>query len=253
MEENKFKEILNKYGTYIYNYAMKLTLKPDDASDLAQDTFLKAWEKREQLQNLEAAGSWLRTICYNEFLMKIRKEKGDVVSYNDLEALEEQGKLLISIAPGPEDEVIVADEIKKLQNGCFYAMARRLSLSQRIAFSMVDMFGLTIAECADMLECTEGAVKGLLHRARMNLDAFFSGHCDLLDANNPCSCKAFLNFSQKHDCNQSKARENLEQLNVGKEWHFDPSTRKKIAYLYNSIPDSRPNDEWFENVIKFFK
>ena len=170
--KSDFEKIVNDYGAYIYNYAMKLTLHPQDAEDLAQDTFAKAWEKREQLSNPKAVSGWLRKICYNQFLMKLRKEKMPLLSVEDERALEEQGKMLVTVMPGPEDEVVVDDEIRRLQNGCFYAMARKLSLPQRIAFSMVDMFGLSISECADLLEITEGAVKGLLHRARLDLNSY---------------------------------------------------------------------------------
>jgi DNA-directed RNA polymerase specialized sigma24 family protein len=62
----------------------------------------------------------------------------------------------------PEEEVIVSESIRQMQNGCFFAMVRRLTLDQRIAFSLVDMFGLSAAETARLTGITEGALKAQL-------------------------------------------------------------------------------------------
>lgn len=169
----EIEQIIRENGSYIYNYAMKLTCHPQAAEDLAQQTFITAWEKLNQLKDEYALKKWLRTICYHIFLMDCRKQDKKLELIGEIEELEQEGKVLASTNASPDDEVIVGEEIQSLQNGCFYAMARKLTLPQRIAFSMVDMFGMSMEETADMLEISTGALKGLLYRARMNLDAFF--------------------------------------------------------------------------------
>ena len=67
--------IFKKYHTYIYNYALKLTCHPQDAQDITQETFVKAWEKLDELKDENAVAKWLRTICFHLFLDKKRKEK----------------------------------------------------------------------------------------------------------------------------------------------------------------------------------
>lgn len=188
-------EMIAENGTYIYNYAWKLTCHPVQAEDLAQETFIQAWKKSDQLKEDTAIKKWLRTICYHQFLMDCRKQDMKLDYQDELEVLEQEGNIMASELPTPEEEVLVQEEIKDMQNGCFYAMVRRLTLPQRMAFSLVDMFGLSMEETAQMLEITVGALKGLLYRARMNLDSFFADHCNLLDARNPCSCQAWIHFS----------------------------------------------------------
>ncbi|WP_242939785.1 RNA polymerase sigma factor [Roseburia sp. 499] len=51
--------IFKNYHTYIYNYALKLTCHPQDAQDITQETFVKAWEKLDELKDENAVAKWL--------------------------------------------------------------------------------------------------------------------------------------------------------------------------------------------------
>lgn len=250
--ELTFIQIYNQYNIYIYNYALKLTCHPEDAKDITQETFIKAFKSLATLQEEKAIAKWLRTICYHEFLMKVRDTLPLVTITEEEQAiLEEQGRILASHPPLPEEEVIVAEEIKNLQNGCFLAMVRRLTLNQRIVFSMVDMFGLDVDYVAQVLGLSKGATKGLLYRARMNLDSFFSKHCSLLEENNPCSCKAWIDFSSKRENMQQNARKLTNHINYKETgYEYNEKVRAKIFYLYTNMPEQKPPREWYESLLK---
>lgn len=247
-------EIFEDYYIYIYNFALKLTCHPDDALDITQETFIKAWLNLHTLKREEALPKWLRSICYHEFLMKIRKQKKWEVLTDDGSLLEQDGKLLTNVYPLPEDEIVVEDEIKELQNGCFLAMVRKLSLHQRIAFSLVDMFGLNIEDVAEILNVTKGAAKGLLYRARMNIDSFFAGHCNLIYENNPCSCQAWIRFSSNRVEMQKKAQEFTSRIDYReKGYRYNEQIRRKILYLYSHMPEQKPSEDWYKVIIDTFK
>lgn len=248
-------EIFTDYYNYIYNFALRLSCHPEDALDLTQETFFKAWRKLDSLKEEEALAGWLRTICYHEFLMKIRKGQETVLlPSDDWEALEQDGALLTFVRPLPEEEVVVADQVKELQNGCFLAMVRKLSLNQRIVFSLVDMFGMEIGDAAALLSVTKQAAKGLLYRARMNLDSFFAGHCELLDEKNPCSCQAWMRFSGDRAALQKKVKELKESLDYQeKGYRYDEKTRRKLYSLYRNMPQKRPPAQWFSKVLEILE
>ena len=249
-----FDEIVKEYYKGIYNYAYKLACNPDLAQDLTQQTFLNAFENYEKLENEQAVSKWLRTICYRNFLTFLRDSGVKEETPTEMEELEKEGAVLVNDYPLPEEEVVVADEVKTIQNGCFVAMVRKLSLKQRIAFSLVDMFGMNQADAAELLELSPNALKALLYRARMNLDSFFDGHCNLIDAQNPCSCKAWINFRTSHENNKTKMKEAIDLLDYKqKGYRFNPEIRSKISYLYSNIPEQKPEEGWFEQVINSFK
>lgn len=244
-------KIVNDYGTYIYRYALKLTCDSHKAEDIAQETFISAWKSMDSILEEKALKKWLQKVCLNHFLMYYRGEhKENIFVVENVEELEAEGRVLVSVQASPEEAVLVEDNILEIQNGCFYAMVKKLSLNQRIAFSLIDMFGLQVADVAELLEISENAAKALLHRARKNLEQFFTGHCNLLDAQNPCSCQAWIDFSSNREKNIKAAQEVFHANQYYDDTkHIDDASRRKIRFLYTHMPERRPEDSWFQRVI----
>ncbi len=245
-------EIVEKYSTYIYNIAYKLTGKTEQAEDIAQETFIKAWKHLDELKEQTALKQWLHTICINEFRMSLRKDIRQKTTYIDnIEELEKDGELLVNPPENVIEEVQAGEDVIRMRNGCFLAMSRKLSVNQRIVFSLIDMFGLSIQEVSDILGITPKAVKGLLYRARMNLDSFFQSHCYFLNTENPCRCKAWEEFFQTRNELQSFMQDKILDY-TEKGYEFDLEVRKKIALYYHQIPDQMPRREWYQMLISQF-
>ena len=242
-------EIVETYSTYIYTIAYKLTGKMEQAEDIAQETFIKAWKHLDELKDQTALKQWLRTICVNEFRMSLRKDIRQKITYVDnIEELEKDGEFLVNPTEDVIEEVQASEDVISMRNGCFLAMSRKLSVNQRIVFSLIDMFGLSIQEVADILEITPKAVKGLLYRARMNIDSFFQSHCYFLNTENPCRCKAWAEFFQNRSELQSFMQDKILDY-TEKGYEFDLEVRKKLSLYYQQIPDQMPRKEWYQRVI----
>ncbi len=244
-------DVYQNYYNYIYNYALKLACHPEDALDLTQNTFLKAMDKLDTLKSEQALASWLRTICFHEFINKAKMDPHKyLIEVENWEQLEQEGVLLTDIVPRPEDEVIVAEEIRDLQNGCFLAMVRKLTLNQRITFSLVDMYGLPIEYVAGLLEISVGATKGLLYRARINIDSFFKEHCSIMYEKNPCSCEAWIQFSTNRSNLQRQSHKLLKRLDYQQKGYvYNEHVRKKVQYLYSHMPEKKPSTQWYQRVL----
>lgn len=249
------KELIYTYGKYIYNYALRLSCHPSTAEDLCQETFTKAWQKIDTLKNPNAIKAWLRKICFNNFLVNERK-KGNSVQRpfdDEIQELEKEGEFYINSYPRPEDQVIVRESVSEMQNGCFLAMVRYLTLNQRMTFSLIDMFGLSLQEVSQILNISKGAVKGLLYRAHMNLDSFFQDHCSILDVENPCRCEAWIEFYSRRQTLQDKVQ-TVKTLNYKKSGYvFNKYTFNKIKYLYKNMPEKRPSDDWYQKIVDSLK
>lgn len=244
-------ELINSYGMYIYNYALKLSCHPDIAQDLCQETFINAWRKIDTLGSPDACKAWLRKICFNNFLMYERKKDNKLkkLSNDEIKNLEADGEFYMSSCEEPEDEIIVSESVKELQNGCFLAMVRYLTLNQRIVFSLTCMFGLSLDEVSELLNISKGAVKGLLYRAHMNIDSFFYNHCSIINVKNPCRCEAWIEFYKSREDLQIKVQK-IKLLNYKKSnYIFDKNVYSKVKYLYENMPDKKPSAYWYENVI----
>lgn len=246
-------EIVETYSTYIYTIAYKLTGKMEQAEDIAQETFIKAWKHLDELKDQTALKQWLRTICVNEFRMSLRKDIRQKITYVDnIEELEKDGEFLVNPTEDVIEEVQASEDVISMRNGCFLAMSRKLSVNQRIVFSLIDMFGLSIQEVADILEITPKAVKGLLYRARMNIDSFFQSHCYFLNTENPCRCRAWAEFFQTRNELQAFMQDKILDY-TEKGYEFDLEVRKKLSLYYQQIPDQMPRKEWYQRVISQFK
>ena len=117
-------EWIEQYGRFVYGLAFRLTTDVQEAEDLSQETLLKAWLHCPELKNPAAVKSWLRTICVNEFRMKIRKQASTPLSFSDdLEALEWEGNLFTENIPSPAE---ILDVTPKAVKGLLYRA--RLSL-----------------------------------------------------------------------------------------------------------------------------
>ena len=75
----KIENIIESYGQYVYNLALKLSANPEYADDLTQETFIKAWLHIKELRSKEAIKKWLRIICINEFRMSLRKQQRETM------------------------------------------------------------------------------------------------------------------------------------------------------------------------------
>lgn len=247
---------LEAFIPYIYNIAFKLSQDRQQSEDLVQETLLKAWQHWDALKEPQAVKGWLRKICTNCFLMEKRKEAGySPLSLDALTALDREGAPMqvVDTGPLPEEEVIVSETIREMRDGCFLAMTRKLTLEQRMAFSLTDMFGMGIEESAEVMGVSVSAAKALLHRARVNLDSFFSKRCNLIRVENPCSCEAYVNFQNERQERQDEIRSRIRTFRFGEVpegYVFDLEVRRKVRAIYVNMPDRTPDPAWFEAVVK---
>lgn len=248
--EPTIEEGIRSLVPYAYGLARRLTKTEDEAEDLAQEALARAWEKRAQPRDAGALKGWLRSVVVTTYLSSLRRAglelrlsvDGDV----DVDACADPE------APDPLAEAVAGDEVLAMRNGCFLAMARKLTLEQRLVFSLRAMFGLRCEEIAPYLDCSVGAVKALLHRAVANLGGFFDGHCAWVDpARADCRCEAWIAFAEGRLDNVRKARGRLfdafPETPAG-EGASDEKRRCVLGY-YAAMPDRAPDEAWYRAVI----
>ncbi len=162
-----YETLVNKYDRQIFRIAQHITQNREDAQDVVQDAFLKAYEKLEQFQGNSKFYTWLVRIAVNESLMRLRKRRtGKMVSIDD-DIETEEGSVprdLADWSPNPEQnygQAELAEILRKTIQGLPHGF--------RIVFVLRDVDGLSTEETAETLGLSVPAVKSRLLRARLQL------------------------------------------------------------------------------------
>jgi len=162
-----FEELVNRYEKKIYRLGMNITGNAEDAEDVLQEAFLKAFEHLLEFREDSRFYTWIVRIAVNEALMKLRKRRTRrEVAIEDSE--DEDGEVLVrefaDWKPNPEQEYARA-ELERILQGA----VRALPPGFRTVFYLRDVEGLSTEETAELLNLSGGAVKARLFRARLRL------------------------------------------------------------------------------------
>jgi len=162
-----FEELVRRYDRNVFRIAQHITHNREDAEDVVQDAFLKAYENLNQFQGQSKFYTWLVRIAVNEALMKLRRLKpGRTVSLDEDVKTEEDSlpREVADWSPNPEQQYSQA-ELKDILTRTIQG----LPMSFRTVFVLRDVEGLSTEETAEALELSVPAVKSRLLRARLQL------------------------------------------------------------------------------------
>src|SRR5262245_52863797 len=162
-----FEQLLKKYDRNVFRIALHITQNREDAEDVVQEAFLKAYQKLDQFQGNSKFYTWVVRIAVNEALMKLRKRKGDRTVSMDQEVETEDGTVPRDFAdwmPNPEQQYRQSE-----LNDILTKTIQGLPASFRTVFVLRDVEGMSTEETAEMLGLSVPAVKSRLLRARLQL------------------------------------------------------------------------------------
>lgn len=162
-DADAFEHLLRQYQTQIFNLCLRLTGNREDAADMTQEAFIRAWNGLPRFQFEAAFSTWLYRLASNVCLDHLRalKRRPKV----SLTVEDEEGEIQeLSVADDaltPEDAVIRAEETVWLQQAML-----ALEPEQRQILTLRAVNGLSYTDIASILEVKEGTVKSRLARAR---------------------------------------------------------------------------------------
>jgi len=147
----------------MYNFAYRLTFDEDDAKDLVQETYLKAFRFINSFEQGTNAKAWLFRILKNSFINDFRKKSKEPskVDYQEVETYYNSEDTDVSVTTDLRVETIqdmIGDEISNALNS--------LAVDFRTVIILCDLEGFTYEEMAKILDIPIGTVRSRLHRAR---------------------------------------------------------------------------------------
>ena len=157
---NAFEVLVKKYEKMIYNLALTKLRNKENAQDIAQECFLRAYKMLRSYRTESAFSTWIYRICQNLIYDHYRKEKKlTTVEFPEAEIEDENGD--------PSDRLIRSEKIKKIRE-----IIDSLPDDLREIIVLRDLNDISYADIAEMLDIEMGTVKSRLSRAREKLKEY---------------------------------------------------------------------------------
>jgi RNA polymerase sigma-70 factor (ECF subfamily) len=163
----EYSRLVDAYYSKIYRLAIRMLNQQQDAEDVLQETFLKAYRGLKSFDGRSKISTWLFRIATNEALMVIRRKHPEMVSIDEpveTEEGEQEPLQIIDWCCLPEEELLSEETRERLD-----AAVQKLPERLRVVFLLRDMNDLSTHETAEVLGLSDTAVKTRLSRARLRL------------------------------------------------------------------------------------
>jgi RNA polymerase sigma-70 factor (ECF subfamily) len=165
-----FDEIVFLYREQVYATAWQLTHNTEDALDVAQDVFLRAYRALSSYKGRARFSTWLHRIVLNTCVDHIRRERRHWQNISLSDLTEDRGDEAYPQAPQPSIDPVQRESVYQQQiQRRILAALEQVSARQRDVFVLRYYQDLELKEIANALKCSEGAVKRHLHRAQARL------------------------------------------------------------------------------------
>lgn len=147
LDDAKFAQVYQQHFRHIRGLCMKIVHDWSDAEDCAQNTFLKAYSKRQQFEGRSLIYTWLHRIAVNESLMCLRRRR-ETCEYDE-----------------EFSDAFIDEFIAHVERVTFSEIIARLSPVNRTAVEM-RMAGMDVKDIAKAVGVSNGTMKSRLHHAR---------------------------------------------------------------------------------------
>lgn len=162
-----YDELIRRYQRKIYQLVYNMTSNREDAEDLTQDVFVKAYQALRYFKGDSSFYTWVYRIAVNRTINYLKKRKrGAALSLDDLDQAVERdpGYVELRARESPVRDASLSELQKKLNEAL-----QTLSEKHRTVVVMHDIQGIQHDEIARVLGCSEGTVRSRLFYARQEL------------------------------------------------------------------------------------
>lgn len=162
-----FEQLIKRYDRNVFRIAQHITQNREDAEDVVQDAFIKAYQNLKQFQGNSKFYTWLVRIAVNEALMKLRQRRGDrtVPLDEPLDTGEETMAREIAVWGDNPEQQYSKEEMQNILSDAVDS----LKPDFRTVFTLRDIEEMSTEETAEILGISIPAVKSRLLRARLAL------------------------------------------------------------------------------------
>ena len=159
-ETNLYSHFVNSYSNSIYSLIVRIVLTNEDAEELTQDSFLKAFKKLDSFKGDCSFSTWLFRIAYNTAISATRKRKIEFPMVDEVMMDSVPDEAIDIFFDGDENEI----RLQKLEEAI-----TKLNVEEKTLITLFYTEDKSVAELARVLDLTPENVKVKLHRVRKKL------------------------------------------------------------------------------------
>ncbi len=169
-----FDPLILKYRERVYSVIYNLTSNREDASDLTQDTFIKAFKSITRFKGKSSFFTWLYRIAVNSTLTHLKKNRfRHFFSFEKISEEDKSGEFIEGlVATTKSDKGTLINELQEKLNEAL----QKLSFKHRTVVTLFEIDQLSHKEIADVVGCSEGTVRSRLHYAKQELQALLNDY-----------------------------------------------------------------------------
>jgi len=169
-----FDQLIVKYRERLFAIVYNLTSNREDASDLTQEAFIKAFRSISHFKGQSSFFTWLYRIAVNATLTHLKRNRlRKFFSFENLDQEITQTEVLEVLAERTQtDKSTLVNELQEKLNEAL----QRLSLKHRTVVVLFEIEGLSHQEIAQVMECSEGTVRSRLHYAKQELQSYLQDY-----------------------------------------------------------------------------
>ena len=192
---NAFHELFNLFQKDLKAFIYRMVTDRTDAEDLTHDVFVKSFGKIKSFEEKSSLKTWVFTIASNLCIDFLRSKKRWVSDSQDRSRKYAESNIDVEEALIRTNKYSLHGtyEIKEHIDFCFTCMAKTLPIEQQIALILKDIFNFTVKEICQIINCSLGVSKHLLHDARKNMMIIFDNRCALINKRGICHQCSELN------------------------------------------------------------
>ena len=164
-QRKAFERVVREYSEQLYWQARRIVLTHDDADDVIQNVFLKAWTHLDDFHQDSRLSTWLYRITINESVDFVRRKKNKSVVSTDQEEIGIANMLLAdNYFDGDETQALLQEAIAQLPD------------VQRTVFNLRYYDDMKYSDMSELLKTSEGSLKASYHIAVKKISDFFKRH-----------------------------------------------------------------------------
>lgn len=248
-DKKSLEQLIMRHQAWIYNISLRMVWDPVDAEDVTQETLIKIITKLSTFRQESSFRTWAYRIAANHVInMKKRRMEFQYTSFD------KYGEVILN---SPDTEIPDQSDysvdvnllIEETKIGCMNAMLLCLDREQRLIFILGNMFNVTDATGAEILEMSKDNFRQKLSRARKQLSNFMSSKCGLMNKNNPCHCakktKLMMNAGHVNPDNLLFSKNyvySIEKVTPEKTGQMDELLEERSVKLFREHPFQQSPD-----------